>query len=280
MERPPAATYVRRIEPSHGPFHIDLSEIWRYREMVYFLIWRDVKARYRQTVLGPAWAIIRPFSQMVIFTVIFSKLAGIQAPGGIPYPLFVFSGIIAWTYFSSALTGVSASIPGNAGLITKAYFPRVYIPFTASLAPLVDIGFSLVVLAGLFVWYRYPPGWQIVCLPVFLFLALLIAFGVGLWLTTLTVRYRDVPYALPFLIQIWMYLTPVIYPSSLVPENWQWVLSLNPVTGVVVGSRWSLIGGTPPTAGELLGSVFVGLAFLIAGFLYFRRREPTFADFI
>ena len=280
VERPPAATLVRRIEPSRGAFALDLPEIWRYRELVYFLIWRDIKARYRQTVLGAFWAVIRPFVQMVVFTIIFSKLAGINAPGGTPYPLFVYPGLLVWTYFTSALSGGSSSVAGNGGLITKAYFPRIYIPFTAVLAPLVDFALSFVVLAGLFAWYRYPPSWQIVFLPFFLFLTIVIAFGLSLWLAPLTVRYRDVPYALPFLLQIWMYVTPVIYPITLVPAEWQWVLALNPMTGVVSGARWSLIGGAPPTAGQLLGSIVIGLGSLAVGFLYFRRREPTFADFI
>jgi len=261
-------------------FALDLREVWRYRELAYFLVWRDVKSRYRQTLLGAFWAIFRPFAQMVIFTIIFSRLAGIKAPGGTPYPLFVYPGLLVWTYFASALSGGSASVAGNGGLITKAYFPRIYVTLTAVLAPLIDFGLSFVVLAGLFVWYRYPPSWQIVLLPFFLFLTIVIAFGLSLWLAPLTVRYRDVPYALPFLLQIWMYVTPVIYPITLVPPSWQWVLALNPMTGVVSGARWSLIGGAPPTAGQLLGSILIGLGSLVTGYLYFRRREPSFADFI
>lgn len=271
---------VRRIQPSRGAIHLDLPETWRFRELLYFLIWRDIKSRYRQTVLGTFWAIARPFISMVIFTIIFGHLAGIKTGSSLPYPLFVYPALLVWTYFGSALSGGSSSVLGNGSLISKAYFPRLYIPAAAVLAPLVDFALALVVLFGVFAWYQRLPSWHIVFLPFFLGLTILTSLGLSLWLGALTVRYRDVPFALPFVIQIWLYATPVIYPTSLIPKSWQWLIALNPLAGVVTGTRWSLVGGGAPSALYLGTSIGIGLALLAGGFVYFRLREPSFPDHV
>jgi homopolymeric O-antigen transport system permease protein len=271
---------VRRIQPSVGLLHIDWPELWRYHELLFFLMWRDLKARYRQTVLGSFWAIFRPFVSMVIFTLIFNRLAGITAGGNLPYALFVFPGILMWNYFSSALNGGSASISGNAALVTKAYFPRAHLVLSAIVAPLVDFALGLVIVLAMFAYYRRLPSWHIVLLPAFLALALLVSLGLSLWLAPLTVRYRDVPFMLPFALQIWMYITPVIYPVSFVPARFHWLLALNPISGVVTGTRWSLVGGAAPTGTLVASSLLIGVALVLSGLVYFRRREPTFPDFI
>jgi lipopolysaccharide transport system permease protein len=243
-------------------------------------MWRDVKARYRQTILGGFWAIFRPFVSMVVFTVVFNRLAGIEPSGDVPYALFVFPGIVIWSYFSSALSGGAACLTGNAQLITRAYFPRIHLVLSAIIAPLLDLALSLVVMFGLFAFYERAPSWHIVFLPAFVALAVVAALGFSLWLSPLTVRYRDVPFALPFLLQIWMYVTPVIYPTSFVPERFQWLIALNPLSSVAVGVRWSLVGGPAPSAGLLAGSLAIGLGFTLTGLVYFRRREASFPDFV
>lgn len=275
-----AATRIRRIEARRGLVKLDLREIWRYRELLYFLVWRDIKARYRQTVLGSFWAIFRPFVQMVIFTVIFAHLAGIKTGSDLPYPLFVYPPLLMITFFTSALNGGSASIVGNAQLVTKAYFPRIYLPAAAVLAPLVDFLLSFTVLVGLFAWYGRAPSWHVVFLPAYILLALVLALGLALWFGAFTVRYRDVPYALPFLTQVWMYATPVIYPASLVPSRFHWLLALNPLSGIAIGSRWSLVGGSAPSVAFLAGSISISFVVAVTGLIYFRRREPTFPDFV
>ncbi len=281
LAQPSAASRpVRRIQPSRGFFQLDLAELWRYRELLYFLVWRDVKARYKQTFLGPFWAVFRPFVSMVIFTVIFGHLARIKAGNGIPYPLFVFTGLLAWTYFSSTLTGGASSVVGSANLVTKAYFPRLYVPLAAVAAPLVDFALSFVVLVGMFAWYQRFPSWHIVFLPFFVALALLAGLGISLWLAPITVRFRDVPFALPFIVQLWMYATPVIYPVTLVPPHWRWLISVNPLTAVVEGFRFSLLGPGSPGATALGSSIGISVALVATGLVYFRRMERRFADLI
>jgi lipopolysaccharide transport system permease protein len=271
---------VRRIQPRKGMLSLDLREIWRFRELLVFIMWRDIKARYRQTILGSFWAIFRPFVSMVVFTVVFNHLAGIKPSGNIPYALFVFPGIVIWTYFSSALTGGSSSVTGNAPLITKAYFPRVHLVLSAIIAPLLDMALSLVIMFGLFAFYDRAPSWHVVLLPVFVALCGLTAVGLSLWLSTLTVRYRDVPFALPFLLQIWMYVTPVIYPTSFVPPRFQWLIAVNPISAVAVGVRWSLVGGPSPSIALLAASLAIGLGLTLTGLVYFRRREASFPDYV
>lgn len=273
---PPRA--VRRIGPRRSALSLELPEIWRFRELLYILIWRDVKARYKQTFLGAFWAIFRPFASMVIFSIIFGNLAGIKPGSNVPYPLFVFTALLAWTYFSSTVTGGASSVVGSGGLITKAYFPRLYVPLASVAAPLVDFALSLVVLIGMFAWYRRVPSWHLVFLPLFLLLALVIGLGISLWLGPLTVRFRDVPFALPFVVQIWLYVTPIIYPISFVPERFRWLLALNPVTAVIDGFRYSLLGSGGPSVSLLAISMGVAAALTVSGLVYFRRAELRFAD--
>jgi lipopolysaccharide transport system permease protein len=271
---------VRRIQPASGLFRIDLSELWRFRELELFLIWRDIKSRYRQTVLGSAWAILRPLISTVVFTVIFGGVAKIKAGDGLPYALFVMPGIVVWSYFSSAVSGGASSVSGNAGLVTKAYFPRAHLVLAAILAPIVDFLLSLVVVVGVFAWYRHVPNWHVALMPVFLALTVILVFGISLWLAPFTVRYRDVPFALPFVLQIWMFLTPIVYPTSIVPARFHWLLALNPFSGLAEGMRWSLVGGGSPGAAALATSVGTAVVLALAGLVYFSRQEPTFPDYV
>jgi lipopolysaccharide transport system permease protein len=275
-----AARPVRRIQPSRGFVGLDVDELWRFRGLLYFLVWRDVKSRYKQTFLGAFWAILRPFVSMVVFTVIFGRLVGIEPGSDVPYPLFVFSGLMVWLYFASAIGAGTASIVGNVNLITKASFPRLYVPTAAVAAPLVDLVLAFAVLLGMFAWYARLPSWHVVFLPFLVVLVVLAALGVSLWLAAATVRYRDIPFALGFATQLWMYATPVIYPVTLVPDSWRWLLALNPLTGVVDGFRWSVIGGAAPGGGVLAGSIGITLALVVGGLVFFRRVERTFADVI
>jgi lipopolysaccharide transport system permease protein len=271
---------VRRLQPSRGLVPIDLGEVWRYHELLYYLVWREIKARYKQTYLGIGWAILRPLMLMIVFAAIFGGLAGIDSGTGAPYPLFLYAGLLPWTYFQSAVTAGSLSFLNSGPLISKAYFPRLYAPLAAISAPLVDFALGLTVLLGLFAWYEEAPSWHLVALPFFLLLALLIALGFGLWLSGLAVRYRDVGFALPFVAQIWMYLTPVVYPVSLVPERFQWLLALNPMTAVVEGCRWALIGKPAPSAGVLAAGAGVTAVVVLSGLFIFRRTERTIVDLI
>lgn len=271
---------VRRIQASTGLIPIDVGELWRYRELLRFFVLRDVKARYRQTFLGPAWAILRPILTIAIFSAIFGGLAGIQTGTDIPYPLFVTPGVLVMAYFASALTGASASLLGNGGLLSKIYFPRLYAPLSGAMTPLVDLLLSLVVLLGLFAYFQRVPSWRIVFLPGFLALAALSGFGFGLWLAGLTIRYRDVGFALPFILQIWQYVTPVIYPMSLVPSGYRRLLDLNPMTAAVLGSRWSLLGTSFGDTTALFTSVGIGLAVAASGLFVFRRTERTIVDML
>jgi lipopolysaccharide transport system permease protein len=257
---------------------MDFRELWRYRELLYFLVWRDVKARYKQTLVGPAWAILRPLLLMVVMSAIFGNLAGIEPGSGLPYPLFLFAGLLVWTYASLALVGGSSSVVNNANLVAKAYFPRVFAPLAAVAAPVVDLILSLTVLVGLFAWYREAPGVEVVLLPAFLLLAFLVALGISLWLASATHKYRDVPFALPFLLQLWLYLTPVIYPVAFVPESWRWLLELNPMTAVVEGFRWSLLGSEAPSLHALGSSCGLAAVLVVTGAYFFRGTERTLAD--
>ena len=267
-----------RIQPSRGLVPLDFGELWRFRELLFYLTWRDVKARYRQTFLGPAWAILRPLISMVLFSAIFGGLAGIKPGSNIPYPLFVYPGLLAWTYFSSCVTSGSGSLLNSAGLISKAYFPRLFAPLAAVTAPLVDFALSLVVVFGLFAYYHRLPSWHLVLLPAFTLLALGTGLGIGLLLAGLTVRFRDVQFALPFVTQLWLYATPVIYPLSLVPERYRWLLALNPLTAVVDGFRWCIVGGTIPSPWVLGTSAGIAVVLVVVGLFVFRRTERTIVD--
>ena len=281
-ERTSEAGAVIVIEPSRGVAALQLGALWEYRELLGFLVWRDVKVRYKQTALGVAWIVVQPLVSMVIFSVLFGYL--LQAPSnGVPYPIFAYAGLLPWTYFAGSLTRAAQSLVGSANLITKVYFPRLVIPLSGVVGGLVDFGVASLVLAGLMVWYRVPPTLNIVWLPAFLLLAMATALGFGLWLGALNVRYRDVNYLVPFLVQIWMYVTPVIYSVTLIPERYRWLLALNPMTGVVEGFRWALLGGVmdaEPPGALFAVSVVISLVVLVSGAVFFRSTERTFADVI
>lgn len=267
------------IEPASKRFDFNARELWEYRELLYFLIWRDLKVRYKQTALGVGWAVIQPVVAMVIFSLIFGRFAKLPSEG-LPYPVFVYAGLLPWNYFAASLSGASGSIVGNTNLITKVFFPRLLIPLGSVATPAVDFFIALLVLVGLMFGYGISPDWHLVLLPFFLLMALLTSLGIGLWLATVNVRYRDVPYVIPFMTQIWMYASPIIYPVTLLPSKWQWVLSLNPLTGVIEGFRWSLLGQQRPALLVLLVSAGVGVALTVSGLAYFRRVERGFADIL
>jgi lipopolysaccharide transport system permease protein len=267
------------ISPPRGNVPINLRELWAYHELLYFLSWRDIKIRYKQTILGAAWAIIQPLLTMVVFSVFFGRLAGVGSDG-VPYPIFAYSALVPWTYFANALAQASNSLVQHERIITKVYFPRILIPLASVIAGLLDFAIAFVVLLGLLLAYRIVPTAAIWTLPFFVLLALLTALGVGLWLAALNVRYRDVRYALPFLIQVWLFVTPIAYPSSLVPGPWRVLYGLNPMTGVVDGFRWALLGQTSVSGPLLAASTLAVLGLLVSGLYYFRRMEQTFADVV
>ncbi len=267
------------IEPSKRWVPVRLRELWSHRELLYFLTWRDVKVRYKQTVLGAAWAILQPLLTMLIFTLLFGRFAGIPS-GGIPYAAFAYSGLLIWTFFANSVTNSGNSLVGNANLITKIYFPRMLIPAAAVAAGLVDLALAFIVQIGLMAYYRVGVGWGLAMIPVLVLMATLLALGVGTWLSALNVRYRDIRYAIPFLIQIWMFVSPIIYPLKMLPTKWQWLLALNPLTGIVHNFRVALFGGEP-FDWKLLGiSTVITLLVLIYAMFSFRRMERYFADTI
>jgi lipopolysaccharide transport system permease protein len=267
-----------RIRPSKGWVPLNLHALWEYRELLYFLTWRDIKVRYKQTALGAAWAVIQPFMTMVAFSLFFGQLGKIPSDG-LPYPIFSYTALLPWGFFAYALGNSSNSLVGSANLISKVYFPRLVIPISSVLGGVLDFAIAFVVLLGMMAYYRVWPTSAVVLLPLFLLLALVAALGVGLWLSALNVEYRDVRYTLPFLTQFWLFATPVAYPSSLLAEPWRTLYGLNPMVGVVEGFRWALLGAQPP--GPMLGlSVTMSLVLLVTGAFYFRRMERTFADVV
>jgi lipopolysaccharide transport system permease protein len=267
------------IRPAPRWPHLDARELWHYRELGFRLAWRDVAVRYKQTSIGILWAIIQPFLTMVVFTLVFGKFADFPSKG-VPYPIFVYSALLPWTYFASSLTSASGSLVSNKALVTKVYFPRVLLPLAGVFVPLVDFLVASVVLVGMMFWFTVWPSLALVLAPLFLLMALLTALGVGLFLSAVNVRYRDVPYAIPFLVQIWMYVSGVVYAISALPERWQWLLSLNPMTAVISGFQWGLISAPPPDLGKTLVSVGATATMFIVGLWFFRRSEPRFADTI
>jgi lipopolysaccharide transport system permease protein len=274
-----SAAQVTIIEPKKGWVPIDLGEIWSYRELLYFLTKRDIKVRYKQTILGGLWAVIQPAFTMIVFTLFFGRLAKVPSDG-LPYPIFVYAGLLPWTYFANAVSASGNSLVGSSNLITKVYFPRLMVPASSALAGLLDFFIALFVLAALMVYYRFLPGAGILLFPFLVALTFLCAVGVGLWLSALNVQYRDIRYAIPFLIQIWMFLSPVIYPVSLVQERYQWLLALNPMGGVIHAYRVSLLGHQP-VDWPLLGlSTLIIVALFLGGLYYFRRMERVFADVV
>lgn len=271
---------VTTLRPLRGWLGVNLGELWRYRELIYFLIWRDVKVRYKQTLLGAAWAILKPFFSMVIFSVIFGTLAKIPTDE-VPPPLFYYAGLLPWVFFQDGISKASTSLVTGRNLITKVYFPRLAIPISSVIAGLVDFLLAFIVLIGMMVYYGYRPTTAVWTLPLFMLLALITSLGGGLWLAALNVAYRDIGYVTPFLVQAWLYASPVVYSATLITgDYWQLIYGLNPMAGVVQGFRWAILGVGQPPSGFLIASVAVALSLLISGALYFRRMERTFADVV
>jgi lipopolysaccharide transport system permease protein len=267
------------IRPAPRWPHLDIPELWHYRELGFRLAWRDVAVRYKQTSIGILWAILQPFLTMVVFTLVFGKFADFPSKG-VPYPIFVYSALLPWTYFASSLSMASTSLVSNKPLITKVYFPRVLLPLAGVVVSLVDFLIASVILFAMMVWFTVWPSPAIVLAPLFLLMALLTALGVGLFLSAVNVRYRDVPYAIPFLIQTWMYVSGVVFALSALPERWQWLLAFNPMTAVINGFQWGVLGTTPPDLGKTLVSVASMTVMFLVGLSFFRGSEPRFADTI
>lgn len=257
------------------------QDLWRYRELFYFLAWRDILVRYKQTAIGMAWALLRPFLTMVVFTIVFGQLAKLPSEGGAPYPILVFAAMLPWQFFASALSECSNSLIGNANLLSKVYFPRLIIPTSAVMVSFVDFLVSGIILLGLMAWYNFVPGWRILMLPLFIAIAFAAAMGAGLWLAALNVKYRDFRYIVPFIVQFGLYISPVGFSSSIVPSKWRLIYSLNPMVGVIDGFRWAILSGdTPLYLPGLALSLLLVIVLLFTGIIYFRRVERNFADVI
>lgn len=275
MSTEPDSLLVIKPSPAWRP--IDLGEIWRYRELLYFFVWRDVKVRYKQTVLGVSWAVIQPLFAMIIFAFFFGRVAKLPSDG-IPYPLFTYAGLLPWTFFANALANGTQSLLGSANLVTKVYFPRILVPLAAVATGLVDFGLALLMLAPLMFWKRtLPAAASFVVIPVAMVITFLLVFGFSLWLSAMVVRYRDVRHVIPFVIQIWMFATPIVYPLSFIPAKWRWAVSLNPMVPIVESFRASLFGRPVDPAG-LMWAFVVALILIISGSMYFRYLERLFAD--
>ncbi len=272
-------TPVFRIQPSKGWVALKLNELWEYKELLYFLIWRDVKVRYKQTILGVGWAVIQPFFTMVVFSLFFGKLAKMPSDG-VPYPIFAFAALVPWTFFANGLSQASNSLVGSAELIKKVYFPRLAIPIAAVLVGAVDFVFAFIILIGMMLYFGIVPTINICWLPLLLVLVIVISLGVSLWLSAFNVQYRDVKYVIPFLTQFWLFATPIAYPSSLLSEPWRTLYGINPMVGVVEGFRWALLGAKTAPGPIVIVSSAVAFLVLISGALYFRRMEKTFADVV
>ena len=269
---------VIKIRPAAGWSALELDAVWEYRELVYYMVWRDIKVRYKQTFLGVGWAIIQPLASMVVFTVIFGRLAQLPSEG-VPYPVFTLAALLPWQLFASGFTGAAHSVAGNAGVISKVYFPRLIVPLAAVAATVVDFGISFLLLIAMMLWYGVPFAASIAFLPLFAVIALVTAFAAGLWTASLNVKYRDVRYLFPYLLQLWLFASPVVYSITLVPQQYQSLYALNPLVGVIQGFRWALFGGVSPW--PLMGSsIAVMVVLLISGLYYFRRAEEQFSDFL
>ena len=267
------------VEPQHGWFHFRFKELWDFRELLYFFIWRDVAVRYKQTLLGAAWAIIQPVMTMVIFSIIFGKLAKLPSDG-IPYPIFSYTALLPWGLFSTGMGAVTGCLISNQNLLTKTYFPRLILPITAVVSGIVDFGLSFLVLLGMMLFYHIPFTWRILALPVFILLALVTAMAAGMWLAVFNVRFRDVKYLLPFLMQFWQYATPIAYSISLIPAKWRTIYGLNPMTGVIGGFRWAMLGQSFSLGPIVIVSIIVIIILFIGGLIFFQRNEKIFADLI
>jgi lipopolysaccharide transport system permease protein len=277
--RPRTESPSVHIEPSRGWVAVGLRELWVYRELLYFLVWRDVKVRYKQTFIGIGWAILQPLVTMLIFTVVFGNFVGIPS-GGVPYSVLTLAALLPWNYFSQALGRSGTSLVSNAGLICKVYFPRLIVPIAAAVAPLVDLAVAFIILVAMMFWFGITPGPAIAALPFFVLFAVMTALAVGIWLAALNVRYRDVGHVIPFLVQVWMFASPVVYPVTVVPEQWRLLYSINPMAGVIEGFRWALLGTATPEYGTLAVSGAMVIALLVSGVAFFKRVERTFADLI
>ncbi len=267
------------LEPPKGWLSLRLGEMWRFRELLFFLAWRDIKVRYKQTVLGAAWAILQPLVTMVLFSVLFGKLAKLPSDG-VPYPIFSYAALLPWQLFARSMGDASSSLVSNQNMITKIYFPRLFLPASSILSGLLDFAIAFVVLLGMMLYYDIALSWRALLLPAFILLALLTSMAAGMWLSALNVRYRDVRYVTPFLLQIWLYATPIAYSRSLIPAEWQFAYSLNPMAGVVDGFRWMLLGQTLNLGALFYVSVAIVLLFFVSGLIYFQRMEQTFADLV
>jgi lipopolysaccharide transport system permease protein len=274
-----ASTSHTRIVPSQGWAALKLGELWEYRELFYFLIWRDVKVRYKQTVLGAAWAILQPFFTMVVFSLFFGRLANMPSDG-VPYPIFAYAALVPWTFFANGLSQAPSKLIASSNLIQKVYFPRLAIPVATILAGLVDFVLAFAVLLGMMLWYGILPSAAVLWLPLFLGLALATSLGVAFWLSAINVQYRDVAQVMPFIVQVWLFATPIAYPSSLLPEPWRTIYGINPMAGVVEGFRWALLGTGDAPGGLVLVSGLIALTLLLSGAFYFQRMERRFADVI
>lgn len=276
---PSKKTDIIYIRPARGWASLGLGEVWEYRDLLYFLTWRDIKVRYKQTALGAVWAIIQPVFTMVIFSLFFGRLAKVPSDG-IPYPLFAFAALVPWTFFANALTQSSNSLVGSANLIKKVYFPRLAIPLSSVLSSAIDFALAFSILLLMQAFYGIAPTLNILFLPLFLLLAVVTSLGVGLWLSALNVRYRDVRHMIPFITQLWLFATPVAYPSSMLRQPWRTVYGLNPMAGVVEGFRWALLGQNNPPGLMIVVSSIAALSLLVGGAFYFRQMEKSFADIV
>ncbi|OPY25914.1 MAG: ABC-2 type transporter [Methanocella sp. PtaU1.Bin125] len=267
---------VTVIEPTRGWLPIDLRELWEFRDLLYFFTWRDIKVRYKQTFLGFAWAVIQPFLAMVIFTVFFGLLAKLPSDG-IPYPIFAYAALLPWTLFSESLTRSTSSMVMNANILKKVYFPRVALPISSVLSPLLDFGIAFTILILMMGYYAITPTFNVIWLPALILLTLVTSLGIGLWTSALNAMYRDFQYVVPFIVQIWMYASPVVYSASMIPEQYRFLYGLNPMAGVIEGFRWALLGSEAPGS-VMVVSVVISILILISGAFFFRRMEKTFAD--
>ena len=267
------------IKPSSGWLSLNLKEVWAYRELLFLLAWRDVSVRYKQSLVGIGWAVIQPLMTMLIFTIIFGHFAKLPSDG-IPYPLFTYCALLPWNYFARSLGDSSDSLVGSSNLVTKVYFPRLILPLSKVFAGLIDFALAFVILVGMMIWYRVTPTYGIMLLPVLMLIAMLSALGAGLWLTALNVKYRDVKFVVPFLIQFWMYASPVAYATSIVPQKWLWLYGLNPMVGVIEGFRWALLGKAAPNIEIMAISLSILVVILVSGLFYFKKVEQFFADII
>lgn len=274
-----AAGPTTLIRPSGRRISLGLDEVWRYRELLFFLAWRDVKVKYKQTVVGVVWVVVQPVTTMIIFTFIFGRLAALPSQG-IPYPLFVLAGLVPWQYFAQSLNSSTTSVVGSGGLISKVYFPRLVVPIATVVGGLIDLAVACGILGALMGWYHQPLAWRMLALPAFVGLAMITALSVGLWLSMLNVQFRDVQFTIPFLTQIWMFCSPVAYAQGLIPPHFRLLFALNPMTIVINGFRWAMLGADPQFRGVNLVSIAVVVVLFVGGLIYFKRAEKTFADVI